>query len=120
MRTASSAVDDLLGNEADGALGRVGERFPLGRGMRRCDLGGEAPSGPQTRPFGLRYVIPVERGTIKVIDLSRVTYDPDVQMSRLGGKLFVHAGTKEATQNPYDTREDDQIFPDTDPDEVYD
>lgn len=69
---------------------------------------------------GLRYVTPVEQSTVKVFDLSEVTYDPDAQMSQLDGKLFIHTGTKEVTQNPYDTREDDQIFPDTDSDEVYD
>lgn len=89
-----------------GLLGRVSERFPLGRGLERVDLGSEPPSGPETRPFGLRYLTPVAADRANVLDLSEVTYDPEAQMSTIGGELFIFARTKDTIASPYDTEED--------------
>jgi putative ATP-grasp target RiPP len=113
-------VEDLVGIEPEGAIGRVGERFPLGRGIGRIELGNEPPTGPQTRPFGLRYLTPIDQRNVRVLDLSQVTYDPKSQMSRLDGELLIHAATKQQTQHSYKTTEDKQVYDDFDTDEVAD
>ncbi len=120
------AVEDYLPGIEPGdlqpgdPLGRVSERFPLGRGLERVDLGSEPPSGPETRPFGLRYLTPVAADRANVLDLSEVTYDPQAQMSTIGGELFIVARTKDTIASPYDTEEDMQVFPDSESDTVYD
>ncbi|MGH8900021.1 MAG: hypothetical protein ACRDZ4_24055 [Egibacteraceae bacterium] len=110
----------LAGNEPHGLVGRVAERFPLGRGMERIDLGDEPPSSADSRPFGLRYLTPLDPDRDTIIDISGVTYCPERQMSILRGEPFILAGTNAMAPSPYDTTEDMVTYPDSEDDPVSD
>jgi putative ATP-grasp target RiPP len=95
-------------------------RIPLGYGTTPIEISDDAPSGPLTRPFGLRYVVEVTRDADNVVDIGAVKYDPVRQVSVIGGDYFIHLTTKQTVGTPYQTIEDMQRFPDTDPDTMSD
>lgn len=98
----------------------MGECFPLGRGLEKVDLGNEPQSGSDTRPFGLRYLTPVNLDDANVLDITGVAYCPQIQTSTIGERPFILAATKATVATPYDTVEDNQTFRDQSPDAVPD
>lgn len=95
-------------------------RIPLGHGTMPIEISHEAPSGTLTRPFGLRYLVELTQDAGNVVDIGAVQYDPVRQMSVIDGDYFIHLATKQTVGTPYQTVEDMQQFPDSDPDTVPD
>lgn len=120
MQLARSAFDDLPGIESDDPLARAAERFPMGRGLEPVNLGDEPPSGPETRPFGLRYLTPVAADRANVLDASGISYDPETQMSTIDEEPLIVAATKQPTKYSTTTKEDRQEFEDVEEDTVDD
>lgn len=95
-------------------------RIPLGHGMMPIEISYDVPSGPLTRPFGLRYVVELKRDADNVVDIGAVEYDPVRQVSMINGDYFIRLATKQTVGTPYQTVEDMQKFPDSDSDAVPD
>jgi hypothetical protein len=55
-------------------------RIPLGHGIMPIEISHDAPSGPLTRPSGLRYLVELTRDADNVVDIGAVEYDPVRQL----------------------------------------
>lgn len=95
-------------------------RIPLGNGTIPIQASYDPPSGSLTRPFGLRYLVQLTRDADNVVEIGNVLYDPVRQVSVIDGDYFIHLASKQTVGTPYQTVEDMQQFPDSDPDTVPD
>lgn len=91
--------------ESRAEFARVGDVFPLDPSASVLAASTEAPSGPDTRPWGLRFAVspPVRREVTEAAD--RWVYDPVRQqgIDRVTGEPSAgkrSSGTKETTGEP--------------------
>ncbi len=99
-------------------LFRVGDQFPLGRRPEEFSPVADLPSGPDARPFGLRFAAPVDRGAVRRFDLADIIFDPETQMSVVRDPDIgvVPLLRRSSGDTVTETGSHDRVGPDTDSD----
>lgn len=101
----NSALLESPDGESRAEFARVGDAFPLDPTTTIFEASTEAPSGPETRPWGLRFAVtpPLRQEVSDAVE--RWVYDPVRQQSvdRVTGAPALgkrSGGTKETTGEP--------------------
>jgi len=82
----------------------------------RAEISRDIPSAEGVRPFGLRFLAPVDPAT--AVDTTGLTYDDDTQLAVDAGVPWIDRIGHHAFDTPYPTREDNQRWTDHKEDRV--
>jgi putative ATP-grasp target RiPP len=98
-------------------LWRTADQFPLGAIAGINEIDARGPSGPDTRPFGLRYATDPNHPSNDSLDVAEQGYDVDRQIAvvRDGDSIvpvFKHTSNRTSTT----TSDSDRRGPDSDSD----